>query len=133
MTEPDFRTAVVVFAHGSSVKAANQSVHELAERVEGEGPYRYVRAAFLEPVEPTLSQAVAQAVEAGFTRIVVIPYFLTLGLHLRRDLPSLVEAERRRFPQVEFQVGQSLDDHPLMASIVLGRIREATQDAKVAR
>jgi sirohydrochlorin ferrochelatase len=133
MTELSPRTAVVVFAHGSSVKAANQSVHDLAERVERQGPYRYVRAAFLEPVEPTLKQTVGQAVEAGFTRIVVVPYFLTLGLHLRRDLPSLVEAERKRFPQVEFQVGESLDDHPLMASIILGRIREATASAKVAR
>ncbi len=130
MAESDARLAVILLAHGSSVEEANRGVHALAEQVERQGPYRYVRAAFLEPAAPTLAQAAGQAVEAGFKRIVVIPYFLTLGLHLRRDLPRLVEAARQRYPDVEFHVGQSLDDHPLMASILLGRIREALESLK---
>ena len=133
MNEPVSEVAVVLLAHGSSLESANQSVHALARLVESQGPYHYVRAAFLDPVTPTLAQAAAEAVEAGFSRVVIIPYFLTLGLHMQRDLPRLVEAERERFPRVEFSVGQSLDDHPLLASIVVGRIREATEEARVER
>jgi sirohydrochlorin ferrochelatase len=120
-------TAIVLFAHGSRVEEANAGVRELAREVEGRGPYAYVRAAFLELAAPNLAAAVREAAVAGFNRIVVIPYFLTLGLHLRRDLPSLVRAEKEEFPELEIVVGQPLEGHPLMASIILERIEDTNR------
>jgi len=119
------QAAVLIFAHGSRVEEANAGVHDLAQEVERTGPYGYVRAAFLELAVPDLATAIHEAAEAGFHRVVVIPYFLTLGLHLRRDLPSLVQAERQKFPDLEIVVGQPLEGHPLMASILLERIKDA--------
>jgi sirohydrochlorin ferrochelatase len=121
-------TAIVLFAHGSALEEANQGVRALAERIQASGSYSYVRAAFLGPGRPELCEAVAQAVEAGYRRIVVLPYFLTLGIHLRRDLPKLVAAERGKHPQVDIKVGRSLEDHPEMATIVLGRIQEVMEE-----
>jgi sirohydrochlorin ferrochelatase len=116
-------TGVLLFAHGSPVEAANRGVEELAQRVEAAGPYGYVRAAFLEGAQPDLVAAVGAAAEAGAERVVV-PYFLTEGLHLRRDLPKLVAAAKEKWPQVEVAVGQSLEGHPLMPSLILGRVQE---------
>jgi len=64
---------------------------------------------------------------------VVIPYFLTEGTHLRRDLPRLVEAGKQQFPALEIQVGRSLEDHPEMASLVRSRIREITEGTRISR
>jgi sirohydrochlorin ferrochelatase len=118
-------TAIVLFAHGSRVEEANAGVRELAREVERRGPYRYVRPSFLELAPPDLASAVHEAAAAGFKRIVVIPYFLTPGLHLRRDLPTMVRSEKRRFPELEIVVGQPLEGHPLMASMILERIHDA--------
>lgn len=126
----DGEAAVILFAHGSAVEEANQGVRELARRIEAAGSYAYVRASFLGPGQPELGPAIAEAVGAGFDRIVVIPYFLTLGIHLRRDLPRLVEAEKQRHPRLEIQVGRSLEDHPEMASLVLSRIQEVMEEAR---
>lgn len=125
--------AVILFAHGSAVEEANNGVRELALRIQTIGPCDYVRASFLGPGRPELGEAIAEAVEAGYQRIVVIPYFLTLGIHLRRDLPALVSAEKQKHPNIEIQVGRSLEDHPEMASLVLSRIREVTEEAKVSQ
>ena len=125
MSRADERVAILLFAHGSRVEEANQSVRELAREVERQGPYTYVRPAFLELGAPKLATAVHEAAEAGFRRVIVIPYFLTLGLHLRRDLPSLVEAEKQKFPDLEIIVGQPLEGHPLMTSIIFERIQQA--------
>ncbi len=124
MAQQNDSVGVVLFAHGSSVAEANQGVRELAERVVAAGPFRFIRAAFLEQAQPDLAAAVAEAAQAGLRQVIVIPYFLTEGLHLRRDLPRLVAAEKARFPHLDLRVGQSLEGHPLMASIVLGRVRE---------
>ncbi len=129
----DGEPAIILFAHGSAVEEANQGVRDLAGRIQAEGAYAYVRASFLGPGQPELGPAIAEAVGAGFHRIVVIPYFLTEGTHLRRDLPRLVESEKQKFPALEIQVGRSLEDHPEMASLVLSRIREITEGTRVSR
>jgi sirohydrochlorin ferrochelatase len=125
MKATNLPTAIVLFAHGSRVEEANRSVRELAKDVERRGPSAYVRAAFLELASPDLATAIHEAAAAGFRRVIVIPYFLTLGLHLRRDLPSLVEAENHKFPDLEIVVSQPLEGHPLMTSIILERIKDA--------
>jgi sirohydrochlorin ferrochelatase len=124
MTMESNSTGVLLFAHGSSVEEANQGVHGLARQVQALGPYSYVRAAFLELAQPDLGTAMAQAVEAGVRRVIVIPYFLTLGIHLRRDLPSLVTPLKQKYPGLQIDVGQPLEGHPLMPSIILGRVQE---------
>ena len=133
MAAEDRTTGILLFAHGSSVEEANRGVHELARQVEETGPFGYVRAAFLELALPDLGAAVAQAVEAGCRHVIVIPYFLTMGIHLRRDLPNLVAPQRQKHPDLEIEVGQSLEGHPLMPSIILGRVREVLEETKAAR
>ena len=51
---------------------------------------------------------------AAIGNIVVILYFLTLGTHLQRDLPKLVEQARAAHPGVRIQVTPPLDGHPAL-------------------
>lgn len=118
------KTGILLFAHGSPVEDANRGVHDLAGRIEAGGPYGYVRAAFLEGGQPDLVTAVKQAVEAGVERLIIIPYFLTVGLHLRRDLPKLVETAKTKFPKLQIALGESLEGHPMMSLMILSRVQE---------
>lgn len=133
MTTDGGATGILLFGHGSSVDDANEGVHALARQVQGAGPYRYVRAAFLESAQPDLNAAVAQAVEAGLQRVIVIPFFLTMGIHLRRDLPNLIAPLKTKYPHLEIEVGQSLEGHPIMPSIILGRVRETIEESRASR
>jgi len=120
-------TAVILFAHGSPVEKANQGIHELASQVRALGGYSFVRAAFLDCAHPDLGEAISEAIESGARRVVVIPYFLTMGLHLRRDLPNLIAPLRKKHPQFQIEVGKSLEGHPLMTSIILERVAETLE------
>jgi sirohydrochlorin ferrochelatase len=82
-------------------------------------------AAFLEGGKPSLGEAAAQLASEGASRIVVLPYFLTLGLHLQRDLPNLIEQAKGRVPGVAIEVTPPLDGHPAMVEALLDRAREA--------
>ena len=116
-------TAIILFAHGSAVPEANQQVARLAEEISCRTQCT-VGCAFLEMAQPDLSAAVAVAAGARAQRIVVIPYFLTMGVHILNDLPRLVEQQRTLFPGVEFLIGQSLEGHPGMAELIVNRVRE---------
>jgi sirohydrochlorin ferrochelatase len=85
-----------------------------------------VTAAFLEGGQPNLSDAVDALVKRGANQVIVVPYFLTLGLHLQRDLPVLVDAVRRSHPGLEIVVREPLDGHPGMVDVLLDRAVEKT-------
>jgi sirohydrochlorin ferrochelatase len=119
-------TGYIVFAHGSSIESANEAVRAVAAEMARQGGLREVVAAFLEGGRPDLKTAAAELASRGVGRVVVIPYFLTLGLHLQRDLPRLIEEARRGHPGLEMEVTPPLDGHPAMAGALLDRARQAT-------
>jgi sirohydrochlorin ferrochelatase len=114
-------TGYIVFAHGSSVESANQAVRAAAGEMARRGGYEAVKAAFLGGGEPDLAGAMNQLADRGVSRVVVIPYFLTLGLHLQRDLPRLIEQLKRAHPGLEIEVTEPLDGHPAMIDALLDR------------
>ena len=124
MTGPGM-TGVVVFAHGSRIESANQAVRDVAERMANSGYYA-VEPAFLELGVPDLAGAVERLVSRGASRIVVIPYFLTLGTHLHRDLPRLASDVARRYQNVEIEVTAPLDGHPALLQALLDRASQAS-------
>jgi len=123
-------SAYIVFAHGSSVESANQAVRVVAAEMGRRGGYPIVEAAFLEGGKPGLGAAVDSVVAQGANHVIVVPYFLTLGLHLQRDLPKLVDQVRARHPKLEIEVTPPLDGHPAMVEALLGRAREAAVPEK---
>ncbi len=119
------RIGLVVFAHGSRVAAANEAVERVARKAADEGGFAFYSTAFLELAEPTLEGAVVALAGAGVRRIVVAPYFLTMGLHLTRDFPEILNGIRARHPGLDLKAAPPLDGHPALASILVQRAREA--------
>src|ERR1700690_3374859 len=98
------RTGYVVFAHGSSIESANEAVRTVAAEMARAGGMERGTAAFLEGGKPSLPQGIGEMAAAGANQVIVVPYFLTLGLHLQRDLPVLVEAAQAALPGLEIVV-----------------------------
>jgi sirohydrochlorin ferrochelatase len=118
-------TGFILFAHGSRVESANQAVRDVALKMAASGAHT-VEPAFLELGQPDLAGAVKRLSTAGVSRIVVIPYFLTLGTHLQRDLPRLVEEAARAFgANIQIEVTPPLDGHPALLEALLDRASHA--------
>ena len=116
-------TGIIVFAHGSRIEAANQTVRVAAADLARAGDYPVVEAAFLELGNPGLVEAADLLVARFVERIVVIPYFLTPGLHLERDLPALIGRISKKHKSLQMVVTASLDGHPGLVQILADRAR----------
>ncbi len=114
-------TGYVVFAHGSSVETANQAVRAVTAQLRERGGYPAMETAFLEGGRPDLAGAVEALTSQGAHSVVVIPYFLTLGLHLQRDLPRLIREIESVHPGLRIEVTPPLDGHPAMVDALLDR------------
>ena len=93
------------------------------------GGYELVEAAFLEGGNPDLAGAAERLRARGAARILVVPYFLTLGLHLQRDLPRLAADVAAR-QEIPVEVAPPLDGHPALADALVERANAALKDSK---
>jgi sirohydrochlorin ferrochelatase len=112
---------IVVFAHGSRVEAANEAVRSVAAQLAKLGSFRNCRAAFLELGQPSLAEAVTKMVEQGVGSVRVIPYFLTPGTHMERDLPRLISDITLKHKDLKIEATPPLDTHPAILQILLDR------------
>jgi sirohydrochlorin ferrochelatase len=118
-------TALLLIAHGSREEDANADLYHAVEGMRGGGRYALVEAAFLEIAEPTIEQAAADCVARGAQRIVLLPYFLSAGVHVRRDLAEIRDRLSGTFPGIEFRLGEPLGRHPLLLEVLDQRARDA--------
>lgn len=118
-------TGIAIFAHGSKVESANEAVRDVVRQFAAAGNFPLVEPCFLELGDPELPAAVDRLVARGADRIVVVPYFLTLGKHLQRDLPRIVQDIQLIHPSVPISVTAPMDGHPALAQILIDRAQEA--------
>jgi sirohydrochlorin ferrochelatase len=64
-------------------------------------------------------------VEAGATDVILLPYFLSPGVHVVEDLTEARDKLSGRFPQVRFVLAEPLGRHPSIVDVVEQRASEA--------
>ena len=116
-------TGIIVFAHGSRIEPANDAVRKAAAELARTGEYANVEAAFLELGRPDIEEAADMLAARGVRRLVIVPYFLTPGMHLERDLPALVDRISKKHRNIQVLVTESLDGHPGLVQILADRVR----------
>jgi sirohydrochlorin ferrochelatase len=114
-------------AHGSRVDEANSDLQHVVEQLRARGQFGIVEGAFLELAEPDIKSGAASCVSQGARRIVLLPYFLSAGVHVRRDLASIQRQLASWFPEVTFVLAEPLGRHPLLLDIVNDRACAAQQ------
>jgi sirohydrochlorin ferrochelatase len=125
-------TALLLIAHGSRHDPANDDLRRMAADLAARGDYPIVEAAFLELAEPDISAGAAACVTRGADRVLMIPYFLSAGVHLVRDLTAARDDLIARHTGVEFVLGRPLGPHPLLQDLILHRVREVEQSGPPA-
>jgi sirohydrochlorin ferrochelatase len=120
------KTALLLIAHGSRKGEANDDLNVLAGELRRTGEYAVIEASFLELAEPSIETGGCHCVAQGAERVILLPYFLSAGVHVECDLQNARGRLEKEFPHVEFVLAQPLGPHPLLREIVVQRAKEAT-------
>ena len=121
------KTAVLLMAHGSRIPEANDAVREIAAMVKEMTLFDLVEVSFREQHLPNIQQGIDTCVDQGAERIILMPYFLYMGAHVREDLPKEMAEAEQRYPRVEFVMGGHLGAHRKLAEIVAERIADTLE------
>jgi sirohydrochlorin ferrochelatase len=117
-------TGLLLIAHGSRQLEANADLHELVTSIRARKVYAVVEPAFLELAEPTIVDAARRCVQHGAVDVILLPYFLSAGVHVLRDLTNARARLSKDFPGARFHLAEPLGQHPLLIDIVLQRASE---------
>lgn len=96
----DEKRALVLFAHGSRDPQWAEPFRALQRKVAAANPQLAVEVAFLEIMEPTLTDTVERLAASGHVRITIAPLFMAQGAHLKRDLAAIVQTLEARHPGI---------------------------------
>lgn len=122
----DPEAGVLVLGHGSRRPEANRVVASICASIAEQTGGRFItRPCFLQQAHPTIIEAAAELVEAGLKRIVVMPFFLFPGTHVREDIPQVMRQLREVHPDVEFFLAENLGADARLADLVLERVGAA--------
>lgn len=121
------KKALLLVAHGSRQEEANADLYHVVAEMKPLGQFDIVEAAFLEFAEPNIEEGGRRCVALGAEQVVLMPYFLSSGVHFRRDLVSICNRLADLFPHVNFRLAEPLGRHPLLLQVVAERAAEALQ------
>lgn len=114
---------LVLLGHGARDPEWAEPLKEVASRIRRDSGSKYVELAFLEFMSPDLDASVHQLVQAGCTKITILPMFIAQGGHLKRDLPVAVDRLRQLCPTIELVLAPAVGtaETILAAMATLGR------------
>jgi len=124
--------AIIIMGHGSNVPGAGDDIRRVAEMVKQKAGYEIVRTCHLSRAKPSFPETLAECVEMGATEIILIPYLLYSGIHVRKDIPELMIEEGKRYQGVKLIYGSHLGSDELLAELVRKRVEEAADSEDVS-
>ncbi len=123
--------ALLLIAHGSRQPAANADLVHVVEQLRQRG-CGVAEASYLELAEPNIDEGGARCATRGAECVVLLPYFLSAGVHVLRDLTAARDRLAARFPHVEFRLAAPLGRHPLLVDVLMERACEAAESPQNA-
>ena len=119
---------LIVIAHGSPREAWRESVEGLVRSLQEETGEDRVRLAYLEHGPPTLNETLSEVIDAGATKVRILPLFLAGGGHVTADIRPQVDEARSRYEQVDLELLPAVGQHPLFRELLLELIRRTGQE-----
>ena len=112
---------LLLVAHGSRREESNLEVVSLSKQMAkfNSNLFDKVMPAFLEFASPSIPEAIKKCNKMGANSVTVLPYFLSAGVHIDRDIPSEVENASKDFPNLNITIANYFGSREEIAEILM--------------
>jgi len=125
-------SAVVLLGHGSRAPGASEAMDRVASALRERRGGR-VEVAHMELAEPSLETVLEALHRDGIRQVVLVPYFLHHGIHLREDIPGIVQEVVARLPGLDVAMAPHLGFDDALVEVVERRLSQAAPFGETRR
>jgi precorrin-8X/cobalt-precorrin-8 methylmutase len=118
------KEAVILVGHGSRQEEANEVLFRIARQLPAFLPGVTLRPAFFSLAKPDLAETAGDLYASGTRRILLVPFFLVPGTHLKHDIPDLLDKMCAGCPGLEVRMLPPLGDSPGLLTVLRDKILE---------
>jgi len=115
--------ALLVIGRGASDPAAQAGLWKVMRGVWSELGFGWGEVGFAGASFPMAETALEHAARLGYSRVAVLPYFLSTGVLIRR-IDEQIDRAAQAHPNIAFLKADHLKDHPLVVETLVARIRD---------
>jgi sirohydrochlorin cobaltochelatase len=125
MEDGKMTRAVILIGHGSRAAGADDDMDRVAGRLREAASGGIVEVCRMSGCGVPFAETFERCVGEGATTVIVIPYFLHFGVHLRQDIPEILRKAVARHPEVRLVLGRHLGYDDALVALVEKRLGES--------
>lgn len=84
------KVGLLLIGHGSKLPYNKKNLEKIAHALRNHSNFEIVEISFLERNLPRIPEAMSNITKQGINKLVVIPLFISHGVHTKRDIPQLL-------------------------------------------
>jgi len=113
------KLGLIVVAHGSKLEASNDEIRLMATTLKAlDTNNTWIAEAFLECGHPTIPRTLMDASLKGINTLKILPYFITAGVHVKRDITAIVVQAQQEYPEMTIELLPHLGSLPNLAKFI---------------
>jgi len=112
---------LLLVAHGSRRQESNLEIESLSKKIAKieSKEFDKVMPAFLEFAPPSIPEAIKKCSEIGAAKVTILPYFLSAGVHITRDIPNEISEASQNTPDLDIQIANYFGSRDEIAEILM--------------
>ena len=116
------KTGILLISHGSPRDEANDAFSELTGRIAARLSSDNILPTFFSIKRPNIMDQVGKLAGQGIERIIMLPYFLGNGQHIRADIPAQLKQCNEKYPAIEMEFLPTLQGEPGVEDVLTERL-----------
>ena len=112
---------LLLIAHGSRREESNLEIESLVRKISSFNTEEFDRVthAFLEFANPNIEEAIRKCSNMGASSVTILPYFLSAGVHITRDIPEEICKAYAKNPNLKIKIANYFGSRDEIAEILI--------------
>lgn len=115
-------SAILILAHGSKVEKTNETMEQYMDALKKYSGEVLLEKAYLQLMEPSMETAIETLYQNGVRQLTIFPFFLFQGNHILEDIPSVIESEKLKYPDLSIQFLSNIGFDETIVKLIATRV-----------
>lgn len=109
---------ILVVAHGSRSREASEVFNMVLNNFKLKVKEDNVEGCFMEISSPSIQDTIDIMYKKGIRDIVVVPYFLFSGIHIKEDVPEILRETKAKYGDVKISLAKPIGYNNIIVDIL---------------